>query len=82
MVRSGVGAYLEFKPVEKIFYLHATDTNKGAGAAAAAGGAELALYPVPCSKSEVFRDKLLSTLDKRGLTQFLQVLLPLPSPTR
>jgi RAB protein geranylgeranyltransferase component A len=57
LVNSGVANYLEFKSIEKLLYRSEGDSK---------------LYAVPCSKNEVFKDKLLGPLEKRNLTRFLQ----------
>jgi RAB protein geranylgeranyltransferase component A len=57
LVNSGVSNYLEFKSIEKLLYRSEGDSK---------------LYAVPCSKNEVFKDRLLGPLEKRNLTRFLQ----------
>lgn len=58
-VGSGVARYLEFQPVEGLYY--------GAG-----GGDALSLGRVPCGKQDVMRSKMLSPLEKRSLMRFLR----------
>jgi len=60
MVNSGVAKYMEFRCVEQIFMQDEESPL-------------LSLMRVPCSKADVFKTKLLSGLEKRGLMKLLQV---------
>lgn len=55
-LKSGVSEYLEFKSIEALFYLASSEE----------------VLKVPCSKSDVFNSKLLTAMEKRLLTKFLQ----------
>ena len=60
LVRSGVAQYLEFKALENTYlYLPLDDKDSSP------------IKEVPCSKSEVFKSKILSLKDKRFLMKFL-----------
>lgn len=55
-LKSGVSEYLEFKSIEALHYLASPEE----------------VLKVPCSKSDVFNSKLLTAMEKRLLTKFLQ----------
>mgnify|MGYP001944580842 CR=1 FL=1 len=59
LLRSGTANYLEFKPVDGLFYVSGSEANAR-------------VQRVPCSKSDVFADKSFSALEKRKLMKFLQ----------
>lgn len=58
---SGVGQYLEFKSVEKLFYLVEGAANTSPQ-----------LLAVPCSKPDIFNSDLLNVLEKRALMKLIQ----------
>ncbi len=66
MLASNVADYLEFKTVEALLWLNATETPK--------------FSRVPCSKSDVFSTTLLSPMDKRKLMKFLQLTMDYTTP--
>ena len=84
LVKSGVSDYLEFKSVEGLFVLMAEDDSSTSSARRGNrnrnksgdtnGSSGLISYRVPMSKSDVFRSKLLSPVDKRRLMKFLQLI--------
>lgn len=55
-LKSRVSEYLEFKSIEALHYLSSPEE----------------VLKVPCSKSDVFNSKLLTAMEKRLLTKFLQ----------
>ena len=58
MIKAGISDYLEFKSIESIYYINNFKPNH--------------LLTVPCSKNDVFSSKLLTSIEKRILTKFLQ----------
>mmetsp|Transcript_22056 Transcript_22056/g.41052 ORF Transcript_22056/g.41052 Transcript_22056/m.41052 type:complete len:845 (-) Transcript_22056:225-2759(-) len=80
IISSGVGHYLEFKPVEKIFYVASKSANKKVTVSSNADEAEalsasaalLKLWQVPCCKKDIFNTKLFTALEKRALMKLMQ----------
>ena len=65
MLASGVADYLEFKPIDGLYWLdHDDDANNNN---------KNNLSRVPCNKNDVFGTKLLKPMDKRRLMKFIQL---------
>lgn len=63
LVKTGVGHYLSFRPIDATYlYLPSPSSSSFAGG----------LQKVPASRSDVFRDKCLSIVEKRLLMRFLK----------
>ncbi|KAG7374446.1 GDP dissociation inhibitor [Nitzschia inconspicua] len=63
MIASNVADYLEFKAVEGLYWLEASQDDDDT----------FELSRVPCSKNDVFGTKLLAPMDKRRLMKFIQL---------
>lgn len=66
MLASNVADYLEFKPIEGLYWLEKATTKTEQKH-------DFELSRVPCSKNDVFGTKLLAPMDKRRLMKFIQL---------
>ena len=76
IIASGVGHYLEFKPVESLFYVASKSAIENTPNMASQDLTEVAsslkLWQVPCCKKDIFNTKLFTGLEKRSLMKLMQ----------
>ena len=68
MINSGVAKYLEFRSIENIFIPNNNNNENNVKMVENSNK----VIAVPCSKGDVFKSKLLNTLEKRSLMKLLQ----------
>ncbi|OEU12323.1 FAD/NAD(P)-binding domain-containing protein [Fragilariopsis cylindrus CCMP1102] len=81
MLASGVADYLEFKPVDGLYWLeqrnncHKKRNNSNSNNKEVETNDETAfeLSRVPCSKNDIFSTKLLAPMEKRRFMKFIQL---------
>ena len=71
---SGVGNYIEFKPVTSYLYGEREEeaSAEAAGTSSGKAKADSALRRVPCGKADIFQSSSIPFLQKRQLMKFLQ----------
>ena len=75
MLASGVADYLEFKPVDGLYWLDIRKPtgNKIGRSKDMENNDTVVLSRVPCSKNDVFGTKLLAPMEKRRFMKFIQL---------
>lgn len=78
IIASGVGNYLEFKPVESLYFVSSKNPNKKAkdleasAVDVSSAASLLQLWKVPCCKKDIFNTKMFTALEKRSLMKLMQ----------
>mmetsp|Transcript_5603 Transcript_5603/g.6501 ORF Transcript_5603/g.6501 Transcript_5603/m.6501 type:complete len:815 (+) Transcript_5603:30-2474(+) len=69
IVASGIADYLEFKPLDGLYWLEQMKCNKRKNNT----NESFELSRVPCSKNDIFSTKLLAPMEKRRFMKFIQL---------
>jgi len=79
MLTCGVANYLEFKPVDGLYWLDTkskiTRNNNNSSSSSSVDDDSYEISRVPCSKKDVFETKLLAPMDKRRFMKFIQLAM-------